>query len=492
MTSRPTCRQCAPTRKSSTAGDQVAEASRQRTGDAAAGAVRARATPPRSSPRMPPCAARRRRGRARASRCGRRRRPRRGRRPRCGGCRRVSTNRADSRPISSSTMRLPSLTAARARRSAGRAGANRCSPGTSSMRIVVPASREPHVAQAWKLAPDLGADDRAERQSELVVDLGDQEVREHGIGLVDGPVDRDRPRETGPRCAPGRPRSPPCALPTPVLVPYRGCPLRPGSAPRSVGAARGLVAGRSSPTAPTRSTRSRSCRWPGSTSRVRRGCSRSAPERARWRAPRSALGAEPSVVGVDPSQAQVAEAARRGGGPALPPGRGRRHSPSASSSFDAVVACLVFEHIEDVDAAIGEVARVLAPGGRFLFFLNHPLLQTPGSGWIDDHILGEQYWRVGAYLHEDLAPEEVAPGVVLPFVHRPLEPVRERDGGAGDARRADGGACSPAGVPRPRPPSTPTPPGSPACSSSAPAASDVPNSSASGLVNSSPVPTPNV
>ena len=43
----------------------------------------------------------------------------------------------------------------------------------------------------------------------------------------------------------------------------------------------------------------------------------------------------------------------------------------------------MFEHIVDVDSAITEVGRVLGPGGRFLFFLNHPLLQTPGSGWID-------------------------------------------------------------------------------------------------------------
>ncbi|HLG00064.1 MAG TPA: hypothetical protein VI916_06310, partial [Acidimicrobiia bacterium] len=46
--------------------------------------------------------------------------------------------------------------------------------------------------------------------------------------------------------------------------------------------------------------------------------------------------------------------------------------------------------------------------------------QAPGSGWIDDHILDEQYWRVGGYLDVDVTMEEVAPGVVLPFVHRPL------------------------------------------------------------------------
>jgi hypothetical protein len=48
------------------------------------------------------------------------------------------------------------------------------------------------------------------------------------------------------------------------------------------------------------------------------------------------------------------------------------------------------------------------------------LLQVPGSGWIDDHILEEQYWRIGPYLVEDRSVEEVDKGVHVPFVHRPL------------------------------------------------------------------------
>jgi SAM-dependent methyltransferase len=125
------------------------------------------------------------------------------------------------------------------------------------------------------------------------------------------------------------------------------------------------------------------------------------------------------VVGVDFARAQLAVARQRAGGPAY--ARAVAGAlPFASGSFDAVVACLVFEHIDDADGAIAEVGRVLRPGGRFLFFLNHPLLQAPGSGWIDDHILDEQYWRIGPYLTEDTSLEEVEKDVFLPFVHRPL------------------------------------------------------------------------
>jgi SAM-dependent methyltransferase len=132
-------------------------------------------------------------------------------------------------------------------------------------------------------------------------------------------------------------------------------------------------------------------------------------------------GGATAVIGVDPTWAQVAEAARRGGGAAYARA-GAAALPVATGSMDAAVACLVFEHIREVDDAIVEVARVLAPGGRFLFFLNHPLLQTPGSGWIDDQILDppEQYWRIGPYLTEDESIEEVEKGVFIPFIHRPL------------------------------------------------------------------------
>lgn len=127
------------------------------------------------------------------------------------------------------------------------------------------------------------------------------------------------------------------------------------------------------------------------------------------------------VLGVDPTPRNIEVAVERGGGPRYEIGNAAR-LPLPDSSVDAVVACLVFEHIDDVDTAISEVSRVLRPGGRFAFFLNHPLLQTPGSGWIDDHMVEppEQYWRIGPYLVETESIEEVELGIHIRFLHRPL------------------------------------------------------------------------
>ncbi len=133
----------------------------------------------------------------------------------------------------------------------------------------------------------------------------------------------------------------------------------------------------------------------------------------------AAAGAE--VVGVDPTRNQLVVAAGRGGGPTYVQAEAAA-IPVETAAFDAVVACLVFEHIDDLDDSVAEVARVLRPGGRFALFLNHPLLQAPGSGWIDDHTVDppEQYWRVGPYLVESDAAEQVERGVWIRFVHRPL------------------------------------------------------------------------
>ena len=127
------------------------------------------------------------------------------------------------------------------------------------------------------------------------------------------------------------------------------------------------------------------------------------------------------VVGLDPTVSQVQVAMERGGevGYAL---SGSEALPVASGAFDAVVVCLVFEHVDALEESLAEISRVLAPGGRFVFFLNHPLLQTPESGMIVDHMIEppETYWRIGPYLPEAVTVEEVQKDVRVRFVHRPL------------------------------------------------------------------------
>jgi 2-polyprenyl-6-hydroxyphenyl methylase/3-demethylubiquinone-9 3-methyltransferase len=93
----------------------------------------------------------------------------------------------------------------------------------------------------------------------------------------------------------------------------------------------------------------------------------------------AAAGAQ--VVGVDRSLGSLAVARRAAGrrGPGNPegvprsvgsfrPAQGRlERLPLADGTFDAVVAADVLEHLADLPAAVAELARVLAPGGSFVF-----------------------------------------------------------------------------------------------------------------------------
>jgi SAM-dependent methyltransferase len=126
----------------------------------------------------------------------------------------------------------------------------------------------------------------------------------------------------------------------------------------------------------------------------------------------------PRVVAVEPSSAQRRLFRRV---PGLSLIGGRAEEPGlAPASFDFVVISLVLEHIEEIEPVAREVARVLRPAGRLLVLLNHPLFQTPGSGYVEDHVFDDAYWRVGPYLDAKGAVEEVDRGVQLVFFHRPL------------------------------------------------------------------------
>lgn len=80
------------------------------------------------------------------------------------------------------------------------------------------------------------------------------------------------------------------------------------------------------------------------------------------------LGAK--VIGIDPSAASIATARRHAaaGGLAVDYliGSGE-HLPVGDACADAVYCVDVLEHVADLDAVVAETARVLRPGGLYLF-----------------------------------------------------------------------------------------------------------------------------
>ena len=92
------------------------------------------------------------------------------------------------------------------------------------------------------------------------------------------------------------------------------------------------------------------------------------------------------------------------------------HMPEvADDTFDVVVCNMALMDIKDYAAAVAEVARVLRPGGAFVFSILHPCFITPGSGWLrdDPDALGPESktgWRVDNYHSRLVVVQPVKPG----------------------------------------------------------------------------------
>src|SRR5919198_1989929 len=131
---------------------------------------------------------------------------------------------------------------------------------------------------------------------------------------------------------------------------------------------------------------------------------------ARWA---REMGAD-SVLGVDRSEKMLARARAQ----TQDPGVTYRladieHLAVPDTSFDLVYSSLTLHYIEDLRAVCAAIRRLLAPDGRFVFSVEHPVFTAPSNpGWQTDPT-GAKVWPINNYLLEGTRVTDwITPGVV--------------------------------------------------------------------------------
>ncbi|MBZ5676406.1 MAG: class I SAM-dependent methyltransferase [Acidobacteriia bacterium] len=125
------------------------------------------------------------------------------------------------------------------------------------------------------------------------------------------------------------------------------------------------------------------------------------------------------VTGVDPTPALLeAACARDPDGAYL--GATAEYLPFGANTFDLVVSYLSLIDIPDIEAAILEMARVLAPGGALLIAnLNSFNTACCDTGWIKDSAGRRMYYPIDNYLEERSMWIEYR-GIRVRNHHRPM------------------------------------------------------------------------
>jgi SAM-dependent methyltransferase len=120
------------------------------------------------------------------------------------------------------------------------------------------------------------------------------------------------------------------------------------------------------------------------------------------------------VLGVDISENMLARARAETDDPAIEYVLGSIDAQDfAPASFDVAFSSLALHYLPDVAPPFDMVHRALAPGGRFVFSVEHPIYTAPSHpGWVTDES-DDQVWPLNRYLDESARITDwLAPGVV--------------------------------------------------------------------------------
>jgi SAM-dependent methyltransferase len=129
----------------------------------------------------------------------------------------------------------------------------------------------------------------------------------------------------------------------------------------------------------------------------------------RWALDRCAL----TVTGIDVSQKMLARANAESD-PAIQYLQADMDALTlVRGSYDLIYSSLAFHYLKNLDALMGEIAGALAPGGRLVFSVEHPMVTAPHHPeWSKDKD-GTRIWPVNHYLEDGARTTNwLAPGVI--------------------------------------------------------------------------------
>ena len=129
----------------------------------------------------------------------------------------------------------------------------------------------------------------------------------------------------------------------------------------------------------------------------------------RWALDRCAL----TVTGIDVSQKMLARANAESD-PAIQYLHADMDALTlVRGSYDLIYSSLAFHYLKNLDALMGEIAGALAPGGRLVFSVEHPMVTAPHHPeWSKDKD-GTRIWPVNHYLEDGARTTDwLAPGVI--------------------------------------------------------------------------------